>query len=364
MKLRTFLRASGGLWIHLLMAVMVSAYLLLLGAGWPSLAALWLIWLVAVGGYYGWRFVALRSYYQGLAGTLAGLERKYLVGSLGASPALVELDPLWEALVEVSRSVADEVARVEKEATNHREYVEGWVHEVKAPIAAARLLAEQLGETPVGAVAVPGCSAEEGSGPSGASGGARPPSRELITELDRIEHLVEQALFYARSSAVEQDCFIRETPLAEPVKAVLRRHARQFIGGRVAVTLEGLDQTVFTDRKWLEFILAQVLTNAIKYRRHGVDAAVRIWAAVEADGVSLSIEDNGIGIPRADLERVFEKGFTGANGRRYERSTGIGLFLARKLCRALGHGMRVESEEGRFTRVTLFFPKGRLLRPS
>jgi signal transduction histidine kinase len=333
MNLRTYMRASGGLWIHVLMALLVTAYLLLLGAGWPSLITLWLVWLAAAGGYYGWRFLSLRSYYRGLAGTMGGLERKYLLGSVGTSPTLPELDPLWEALVEVSRSVADEVARVEKEATDHREYVEGWVHEVKAPIAAARLLAE---------------------------GGAP----ELIAELDRIEHLVEQALFYARASSVEQDCFIRETSLAEPVKAVLRRHARQFIGNRVAVSLEGLELTVFTDRKWLEFILTQVLINAVKYRREGGAAEVRIRAAVEADGVSLTVEDNGIGIPRADLDRVFEKGFTGANGRRYERSTGIGLFLARKLCGALGHGIRVESEEGRFTRVTLFFPKGRLLRLS
>ncbi|HYF78608.1 MAG TPA: sensor histidine kinase [Symbiobacteriaceae bacterium] len=333
MNLRTYMRASGGLWIHGLMALLVTAYLLLLGAGWPSLITLWLVWLAAVGGYYGWRLLSLRSYYRGLAGTLGGLERKYLVGSVGTAPTLPELDPLWEALVEVSRSVADEVARVEKEATDHREYVEGWVHEVKAPIAAARLLAE---------------------------GGAR----ELIAELDRIEHLVEQALFYARASSVELDCFIRETSLAEPVKAVLRRHARQFIGNRVAVSLEGLELTVFTDRKWLEFILTQVLINAVKYRREGGAAEVCIRAAVEADGVSLTVEDNGIGIPRADLDRVFEKGFTGANGRRYERSTGIGLFLARKLCGALGHGIRVESEEGRFTRVTLFFPKGRLLRLS
>lgn len=336
MNLRTYLRASGGLLIHLLMAVLVTAYLFLLGAGWPSLLTLWLMWLTAVGAYYGWRYAAYRSYYRDLLGTLEGLDQKYLLGSLGHEPALPELVPLWEALTEVSRSVADEVAEVEKEATAHREYVEGWVHEVKAPIAAARLLAEQ----------------------GGPPGGA-----DLLDELDRVEQLVEQALFYARSSAVEQDYFIRETPLAEPVKAVLRRHARQFVGNRVAVSLEGLDLTVFTDRKWLEFILAQVLTNAVKYRREG-DAAVRIWATVAADGVSLAIEDNGIGIPRADLDRVFEKGFTGANGRRYERSTGIGLFLARKLCRALGHGIAVESEEGQYTRVTLFFPKGRLLRPS
>lgn len=337
MSLQTYLKsAAGGLLIHGLLAVLVSAYLALLGAGWPNLLTLWLIWLVAVGGYYGWRYATYRSYYRSLLGSLQGLDRKYLVGSLGEEPPLLELVPLWEALVQVARSVADEVARVEMEANAHRDYVEGWVHEVKAPIAAARLLAEQS-DLPAG--------------------------QALIEEIDRIEHLVEQAMFYARSSAVEQDYFIRETTLEEPVTAVLRRHARQFIAHRVAVRLEGLDLTVFTDRKWLEFILTQILTNAVKYRRHG-EATVRIGATIRDDGVILCIEDNGIGIPRADLGRVFEKGFTGANGRHYERSTGVGLFLARKLCQALGHGIAVESEEGRYTRVILFFPKGRLLRPS
>lgn len=336
MSLKTYLKAAGGLRIHGLMAALVSAYLAMLGAGWPSLVTLWLIWLGAVGGYYGWRYAAYRRYYRNLAGSLQGLERKYLLGSLGSEPPLPELVPLWEALVAVARSVAEEVARVEKQANAHREYVEGWAHEVKAPIAAARLVAEQSG---------------------------LPAGQDLIEELDRIEHLVEQTLFYARSSAVEQDYFVRETTLEEPVKTVLRRHARQFIAHRVAVKLSGLDLTVFTDRKWLEFILAQVLTNAVKYRRNG-EAEVRIRAQPHDDGVILAIEDNGIGIPRADLGRVFEKGFTGLNGRRYQQSTGVGLFLARKLCQALGHGITVESEEGRYTRVTIFFPKGRLLRPS
>jgi signal transduction histidine kinase len=332
-----YLRAvGGGLLIHGLLAALASAYLALLGAGWPNLVTLWLIWLVAVGGYYGWRYATYRSYYRELLGTLHGLERTYLLGSLGSEPPLPELVPLWEALVEVARSVADEVARTEQEAIAHREYVEGWVHEVKAPIAAARLMAEPTD---------------------------RPAGQDLIEELDRIEQLVEQALFYARSSAVGRDYFVRETNLEEPVKAVLRRLARQFIAHRVAVTLEGLDLTVFTDRKWLEFILAQILTNALKYRRER-EAAVRIWAETQHDGVILCIEDNGIGIPRADLGRIFEKGFTGANGRRYERSTGVGLFLARKLCLALGHGIAAESTEGRSTRITISFPKGRLLRPA
>lgn len=336
MSLQAYLRAeAGGLLVHGLLAALVSAYLALLGAGWPNLLTLWLVWLVAAGGYYGWRYATYRSYYRHLLGLLQGLERKYLLGSIGAEPPLPELVPLWEALVQVAGSVAEAVARTEKEATAHREYVEGWVHEVKAPLAAARLVVEQSG------------------GPVG---------DDLIEELDRTEHLVEQALFYARSSAVANDYFVRETSLAGPVQAVLRRHARQFIAHRVAVALAGLDLTVFTDRKWLEFILGQILTNAVKYRRAG-DAAVRLWAEKRDDGVLLCIEDNGIGIARADLGRVFEKGFTGANGRRYERSTGVGLFLARKLCGLLGHGIALESEEGRYTRVSIFFPKGRLLRP-
>ncbi len=327
--------AAAGLVIHLLLAGLVSAYLILLGAGWPDLVTLWFIWLVAVGAYHTWRFATLRAYYHDLLGSLHELEAKHLLGSLGSEPPLAELAPLWEALVEVSRSVTDEVERVEQQAREHREYVESWIHEIKAPIAAVRLIADPL-DAPLRA--------------------------DLIDELDRIEFLVEQALFYARSSAVGQDYFVRETVLDEPVKAVLRRHARQFIANHVAVTLEDLDLTVFTDRKWLEFILTQILINAVKYRRDR-DAAVRIWAERHDDGVVLAIEDNGIGIPQADLSRVFDKGFTGANGRRDERSTGVGLFLARKLCLALGHVIAIESNEGRYTRVTLVFPKGRLLRP-
>jgi len=332
MSVRAYLRSiAGGLLVHGLLAAVASAYMALLGAGWPDLLTLWVIWLVAIGGYYGWRFAVLRGYYQRLHGLMGSLERRYLLGSLGEEPPLLELVPLWEAVVAVSGGVAGEVERVEREAAAHKEYVEGWVHEVKAPLAAARLLAE--------------------------------PSPELVSELDQVERLVEQALFYARSAAVEKDYFVRETRLDEPVKATLRRHARQFIGHRVSVTLEGLEQTVFTDRKWLEFILAQILTNAVKYCRDG-GAAVRIWAETRQDGVLLCVEDNGIGIPAADLGRVFDKGFTGANGRRYARSTGVGLFLARKLCQALGHGISLESVEGEWTRVSIFFPKGRLLRLS
>lgn len=331
MSVRSYVRSvAGGLLVHAALALLVSVYVLLLGAGWPSLLTLLLIWLLAAGGYYGWRFVTLRRYYRHLQQLLAELEQPYLLGSLADEPTHPELAPLWEALVAVARSVAAEVARVEQEAADHREFVEGWVHEVKAPLAAARLLAD---------------------------------GADLLQELDRIEALVDQALFYARASAVEQDYFIRELPLSEPVQAVLRRHARQFIAHNVAVALDGLGLTVFTDRKWLEFIIAQIVLNAVKYRRRQGQAAVRIWAEPRDGGVALCIEDNGIGIPPADLGRVFDKGFTGANGRRFGRSTGIGLYLARRLCLALGHEIAVTSVPAEFTRVCIYFPQGTLLHP-
>lgn len=392
MSVQAYLRSvAGGLLIHAGLAALVSAYVRLLGAGWPSLVTLLLIWLVAVAGYHGWRYMGLRSYYRHLHGLLAGLERPYLLGSLAAEPVQPELQPLWEALVTVSRSMADEVARVERLATDHREFVEGWVHEVKAPLAAARLLADGGGESGLAGAPSVGSAARglvgaravgtEGAGrvyPPGTglsgppetdrAGGVMvdpPPlgqaAADLRRELERIEALVEQALFFARANTVEQDYFIREVALAEPVKAVLRRYARQFIAHKVAVALEDLDLTVFTDRKWLEFILAQIMLNTVKYRRTEGQATVRMWSETRDTGVVLAIEDNGIGIPAADLHRVFDKGFTGANGRRTTRSTGIGLYLAKKLALALGHEITVESVQNQYTRVCLYFPQGKLL---
>lgn len=337
MNVWTFLKASAGsMMLHGLLALLVTSYFVLLGAGWPNMITLWLIWLICVGSYYGWRYITMRNYYRRLFEQLQGLEQKYLLGSLGDAPPLLELHPLWEVLVAVSRSMHDEMARVEKEANAHREYVETWVHEVKAPLAAARLLSEQYDA-------------------------AR--QQDLIEELNRVEQLVEQALFYARSSTVNQDYFVRETILEDVVNRVLRRYTRQFIANRVSVELTSLEKTVFTDRKWLEFILAQILTNAVKYRRDS-GAKVHIFAEERDGGVTLSIEDNGIGIPSSDLDRIFDKGFTGAAGRKYSRSTGIGLYLARKLCLALGHRITAESEEGLWTRLIIYFPKGRLLFPS
>ena len=116
---------------------------------------------------------------------------------------------------------------------------------------------------------------------------------------------------------------------------------------------------VYTDRKWVEFIVNQIILNSVKYRR-GLPV-FRIYTKRSENGVVLVLEDNGVGIPPEDVSRIFEKGFTGSNGRGHERSTGMGLYLCRELSRKLGIGIRAESRYGEGTAMVLEFPVSRYI---
>ena len=125
---------------------------------------------------------------------------------------------------------------------------------------------------------------------------------------------------------------------------------------------EGLSQTVWTDGKWLEFILGQLLANSLKYASPDREMEISVSAASFPDRTELSIRDNGLGIPREDLPRIFEKSFTGQNGRVGPKSTGMGLYIVKKLCDKMGHGIRAESRRGEYTQVTLTFGKHDLFK--
>ena len=181
-------------------------------------------------------------------------------------------------------------------------------------------------------------------------------------ELDAIEGYVEQALYYSRGTSLDRDFQIREVVLADVVRDALRHKARTLIGARVAPVLGELDAVVHADPKWLSFVLGQVLVNAAKYRcEDGEQGHVRIWAERRETGLDswvtlLALADDGIGVPAADVGRVFDKGFTGENGRRFARSTGMGLYLVRELCEKMGVSVWMESEEGAGATVFLSFP--------
>lgn len=182
----------------------------------------------------------------------------------------------------------------------------------------------------------------------------------ISEELEKIEAFVEQVLYYSRSNTVEKDYIVKKISLKELCYDVLRKNSRLFIQNKVGVITEDLEENVFSDAKWLEFILNQLLTNSVKYSNKP-DARVKISAQRMENGIVLEIEDNGIGIKDNELSRIFDKGFTGTNGRINERSTGMGLYICKKLCDKLGHGIKASSIYGKGTTVSIVFPKNSMM---
>ena len=275
------------------------------------------------------------AFYRSLAETLDALDDTYLATELVERPGFAEGALFFDALDRESKAMRDRVAAERRRQREYREYVETWVHEVKTPIAAARLIAKNNPSAAMDAV---------------------------DAEVDAIEGYVEQALYYSRGTSLDRDFQVREVVLADVVHDALRRKARTLIGARVVPELGGLDFTVRADPKWLSFVIGQVLVNSAKYRRPGEgEGHVRVFAERRETGLDawetvLSIEDDGVGIPASDVGRVFDKGFTGENGRRFARSTGMGLYLVRELCEKMGVSAWLESEQGVGTTVYLAFP--------
>ena len=256
-----------------------------------------------------------------------------------SEPDGAEARVAYEALEALRVQAAHEVGESQRREREHREYVETWVHEVKTPLAAARLIIDN----------------ENGRVPRG-----------LATEVDRVDALVEQALFFARSSCVDKDLRIRSCEMSALVREALKSRAQALVGAHMMVGMEGLEGvTVFADAKWVVFVLGQLIDNAVRYRR--TDGACRIdfSASREDEGkaderVVLKVRDNGCGVSAADRGRVWEKGFTGSNGRTHTKSTGIGLYLVRNLCQQMGIATSLSSVEGQWTCVSLTFPANRM----
>lgn len=222
------------------------------------------------------------GFYQRLDRTTDGLAKHgvaYLASELTREPATLEEAAFLDALRRASKSMADQVAIMRAEQRDYRDYVETWVHEVKTPIAAGRLVAANN----------PG-----------------PVADAMDAELGRIEGYVEQALYYARSTTLDRDFQVREVVLADVVRAALRRNARTLIDARVTPELGELGLTVSADPKWVEFMLGQLMGNAAKYRREDAEAGrLRVWASCRQTGMDawetlLFVEDDGVGIPPED----------------------------------------------------------------
>ena len=188
-------------------------------------------------------------------------------------------------------------------------------------------------------------------------------TKSIDEELDKVENYIEQALFYARSNIVEKDYYIKKVILKDIVNESIKKNKNTLIQSNTSIKMDNLDLEVNTDSKWVTFILNQLIQNSIKYKKSQIPLELEIYAKKEKEMVKLYIKDNGIGIGEGDIKRVFEKGFTGTNGRESnKKSTGIGLYLCKNLCNKLGISIKLYSnkneEKNSGTQVELIFPKG------
>lgn len=237
-------------------------------------------------------------------------------------------DKLYREYIRQSnKSVIEHLRKIEDEQKEYREYIESWVHEIKAPITSVALACENHKNVV---------------------------TRNISRENQKIENYVEMALYYARLGQVYQDYQIQETNLETVVQEVLVRNKYYFIQNQVQVEVD-CPHKVATDKKWILFILNQLVLNSVKYRKEE-EAKLWIYTLSKDEGISLVVKDNGVGIPKAEQKKIFEKGFTGSNGRIHERSTGMGLYLCRKLCGKLGLEIHAKSQEGTGTEMTISFP--------
>ena len=174
--------------------------------------------------------------------------------------------------------------------------------------------------------------------------------------IKKIEEYVEQVLFYVRSEHSSKDYLIHECDLNIMIKNVILRNKDDFLTLNISVETKNLNKKVLTDSKWFEYIINQIVSNAKKYKKEE-DSMIHFEAEETENEIKISIKDNGIGIKESDLPKVFEKSFTGENGHNTKESTGMGLFLVKKMCEQLGHQVEIESIENEYTKVIITISK-------
>lgn len=279
-------------------------------------------------GIFLFDFYKKKKQFKELNQLIDNLEQKYLITEVMTKPYKLEDIEVYNIMKKANKSMIEEVSKVKRNQKEYKEYIESWVHEIKTPITSSMLLFENhKTET----------------------------TRKLNTYMQEINNYVEQVLFYARLDNVENDYIIQKTDLLPIVGNVISKNKNLLIQNEVNIDISENLGEAYTDAKWIEFILNQIIINSIKYRKE--NPKIKIYSQKSENNVCLYIEDNGIGIKESEISRVFEKGFTGSNGRIHgKKSTGIGLYLCKNLSEKIGAQIQIESKLNEFTTIKLILP--------
>ena len=314
------------MFLNFLCMIGLVIFLSVTGNSFDSIFLVLLIWIVILATYLVMSYYSRKVQMEKLLKLAEQLEERYLLSEVMEKPERADDQVYYHLLKLAGKSMLEQVAEVRRERTQYKEYVEQWVHEIKTPITAMKLLCEN-DHSQV--------------------------AKELLVELEKINCFTEQALYYARSEHTEKDYSVREIRLFDVIHQSIAENKYLLLQNGVGIDLQETDDTVYSDEKWLCFILNQLIVNSVKYRTE--QPMLKFYTAHQGNQVVLCVQDNGIGIDASDLPRIFEKGFTGQNGRKAAHSsTGIGLYLCKRLCDKLGIGICADSE-GRGTAISLSF---------
>ena len=291
----------------------------------------WLTMLIALTA----DFFTRRGFYRKAKDSVDGLDKKYLLPEMISEPSFYEGRICYELICDAGKSMTENVSEHRRRADEFREFIELWVHEVKLPIASLSLMAHNDGEA----------------------------GEKYTEQLLRIDTYVENVLYYARSENAQKDYIIKETLLSGVFKEAALKNRESLQQKNISLNAHGLDKKVMTDSKWLVYILTQLIANSLKYLSPDREPVIDVYAEEDENTVTLHFKDNGIGIPATDLPYIFEKSFTGENGRLHSKSTGMGLYIVGSLCRKLGHRIGADSVQGEYTDIRIAFGRNDILRP-
>lgn len=274
-------------------------------------------------------YYSKKNYYDTVKSRIRELQEEYLIMEVLPKADFTEANILEDAIRDIGKSMLENVNKYKYLQEDYKDFIELWIHEIKIPIATSKMIVEN---------------------------NKNEITASINEELDKIDNYTEQALFYARSNTVEKDYIVRKIQLKEIVNASILKNKAQLIQNKISIDTKNLDETVCTDSKWCIFIINQIIQNSIKYSKNA-DRQIEIYGERKKENIILYIKDNGIGIKESEITRVFEKGFTGENGRiTGKKSTGIGLYLCKKLCDKLCIGLELNSKKDEGTEIKLIFP--------
>jgi len=312
---------------HFLSLLIVSFILLLFNENLNLIITINLILFFFFTGSLAFEFYKMKDYYDEVLSIFRNIEEKTYIIEIVKKPTFYSGEIFYEILKGTTKKMNDHIWSLKNARQSYNDYIELWVHEIKTPITAIKLILNnhRTFEKPA-----------------------------LQSELLKVEGYVEQALFYARSDTLNQDYKIESFTLHSVVTEAVKALSINLIRVNANIQMEQLDIKVTSDTKWIIFILKQIIDNAIKYRKDSLTIA---FSTQKQDaGTWLLIADNGIGIEASDINSIFTKGFTGTNGRSYIKSTGMGLYLCHTLTQKLGLKIQAESDIEKGTMIKIFFP--------